>query len=233
MAITVLAGSSGSKEMALTPLDRSFFERPLLQLTEALVGQLLVRRLDGELLVGRIVETEAYGGPTDPSAHSYTGVTGRCFAMFGPAGRSYVYATQGRCFCMNIIAEGSGKGRGVLIRAIEPVAGHQSMLRRRQERLGGDAAKRKLASELHELGKGPGRYACSCVWRGISTITHLCGGVVMVVMQTVSVPGCDARAQLSGPDQRRFGDVCRCVRCRSWEVIHVVADKPTSCVVGD
>jgi len=146
----------------LRPLQRSFFEQPLLDVAKNLIGHLLVRKRGDELLVGRIVETEAYAGPTDPSAHSFNGVSARCFAMFGPAGRSYVYATQGRCHCINIIAEGSCKGRGVLIRAIEPVAGHSYMLRRRQARISSDSSRVKLENTPHELGRGPGKCEQLC-----------------------------------------------------------------------
>jgi DNA-3-methyladenine glycosylase len=109
-------------------LPRRFFERPVVELAAALIGQVLVRRRGRALLSGRIVETEAYGGQgVDPSAHSYRGSTPRCAVMFGPAGVAYVYSThQGRC-CLNVTAEGDRHGKAVLIRALEPLAGLETM----------------------------------------------------------------------------------------------------------
>lgn len=142
------------------PVARAFHERPVVELARALLGAFLVRRLpDGELLAGRIVETEAYGGlRTDPSAHSFGGMTPRCATMFGPAGHAYVYATQGRCHCVNVSAEGDGTGRAVLVRALEPVLGIERMLAHRLARLADGPTRRRLAAgAVHELAKGPGR----------------------------------------------------------------------------
>ena len=45
-------------------LSREFYAQDTLEAARALLGKVLVRRLDGETLAGRIVETEAYVGPT-------------------------------------------------------------------------------------------------------------------------------------------------------------------------
>ncbi len=98
----------------------------------------------GEELSGIIVETEAYD-QTDAASHTYRGQTPRNSSMFGPAGRLYVYFTYGMHFCCNVVAGKDGFGSGVLIRAIEPVAGLEYMKRRRGGRSG------------HELTNGPGK----------------------------------------------------------------------------
>ena len=138
-------------------LPRGFFERPVVELAEALIGRTIVRRAGQRVLVGRIVETEAYGGQgIDPSAHSFKGPTPRCEVMFGPAGRAYVYATQGRCFCLNVTAEGDEIGKAVLIRAIEPKAGVATMLKRRLARLQEGPTRTRLAGgREHELAPAP------------------------------------------------------------------------------
>jgi DNA-3-methyladenine glycosylase len=83
--------------------------------------------------------------------------------MFGPAGHAYVYATQGRCHCLNVTAEGNGNGRAVLLRALEPVAGVPVMRRRRLARLDDGPTRRRLVSGAdHELARGPGRL-CLCL----------------------------------------------------------------------
>jgi len=95
-----------------------------------LLGRLLVRRLDGEVLVARIVETEAYQ-QDDPASHSYAGRTARNEVMFGPAGFLYVYFTYGMHYCMNVVTGRVGEGSAVLLRAAEPVSGTAVMARRR------------------------------------------------------------------------------------------------------
>lgn len=111
----------------------------------ALLGSLLVRELDGERLVGRIVETEAYLADDDPACHAHRGETPRNRAMFGPPGRAYVYRIYGLHHCVNVVTEAPGRGAAVLIRAMEPLAGEATMARLR----GGGPAR--------QLTNGPGK----------------------------------------------------------------------------
>ena len=131
-------------------LGRDFYDRPCLDVARDLVGQVLCRTTpEGDLLAGRIVETEAYlGAGRDPASHAHNGPTERNRSMFGPPGRLYVYRSYGIHLCMNLVCEGEGEGAAVLLRAIEPLAGIGAMRRNR----GLDEAKgnRLIAS-------GPGR----------------------------------------------------------------------------
>lgn len=87
--------------MPRTPLDRSFFRRPVLEVAPDLLGRTLLRRTAAGTISLRLTEVEAYAGEQDPGSHAYRGRTDRNAVMFGPAGHIYVYFTYGMWHCID------------------------------------------------------------------------------------------------------------------------------------
>lgn len=102
-------------------LSARFFARPAETVAQELLGQTLVRRLDGRLFRARVVETEAYVGVHDLACHASKGRTPRTEVMFGPAGRLYVYFVYGMHHMLNVVTGRKGDGEAVLLRAAEPL----------------------------------------------------------------------------------------------------------------
>ena len=100
-------------------LSRRYFTRPTVQVARSLIGQYLVRVIDGRLLAGKIVEVEAYVGSEDKACHASKGRTQRTEVLFGPPGVAYVYLIYGMYHCLNVVTEREEFPSAVLIRAIE------------------------------------------------------------------------------------------------------------------
>jgi DNA-3-methyladenine glycosylase len=84
----------------MTVLSRAFYEQEVTAVARSLLGKRLVRRWQGQLLAGIIVETEAYRGEDDLACHAKSGRTPRTAVMYGPAGHAYVYfIARRRCCC--------------------------------------------------------------------------------------------------------------------------------------
>ena len=111
----------------MSRLSRDFFARDTLTVARELLGQRLVRVLDGRRLSGRIVEVEAYVGEDDQASHARPGPTRRNAPMYGPPGHAYVYLIYGMHHCFNVVAEREGFPAAVLVRALEPLEGIEKM----------------------------------------------------------------------------------------------------------
>jgi DNA-3-methyladenine glycosylase len=110
------------------PLPRSFYRRPAETVARDLLGRFLVRELNGERLVLRLVETEAYLGAPDRASHAWDGRrTPRNESLYLAGGHAYVYMIYGLHFCLNAVTGEAGVGSAVLLRAGEPVEGEERM----------------------------------------------------------------------------------------------------------
>ena len=105
-------------------LSREFYTGDTVEIARQLLGKYIVRRLDGEDLVCRITETEAYVGRMDKACHAYNyRHTPRTSTMFGPPGHAYIYLIYGMYNCLNFVTEPEGEPSAVLLRGAVPVAG--------------------------------------------------------------------------------------------------------------
>ena len=103
-------------------LDEEFYMQDALQVAKALLGKILVRRLEGMDYGFRIVEVEAYMGEKDKGAHAFGGKrTPRTAPMFEKGGIAYIYLIYGMYHCLNVVVNKEEVPQCVLIRAIEPI----------------------------------------------------------------------------------------------------------------
>jgi DNA-3-methyladenine glycosylase len=121
-------------------LDAAFFGRPVLEVAPDLLGCTVSHGAAS----GVIVETEAYHD-SEPACHAHIGLTARTHVLFGPPGTAYVYRSYGIHALLNAVCEPEGVGAAVLIRALEPLTGLDSM-----------RARRGLEREI-DLCSGPGK----------------------------------------------------------------------------
>jgi DNA-3-methyladenine glycosylase len=105
---------------------------------------LLVRDLNGEILSGIIVETEAYLAEGDEAAHGFNGQTKRNASLYKKGGHAYVH-TMRQYVLLDVVTGNKGTSGSVLIRALEPVTGIEKMMHLRHE------------DRLSKLTNGPGK----------------------------------------------------------------------------
>jgi len=168
------------------PLARSFYTRPTIELAPDLLGRLLVRLMpDGTVLAGRIVETEAYLGRGDAACHSERGRTDANAPIWGPPGHAYVYLCYGFYPLMNIVAETDGVAGCVLLRALEPVEGIETMRHLRP-----------AAQNHRDLCRGPGKL-CQALAIGLEfNRCDLTQGILFVDRAEVPRPACQTTPRI-------------------------------------
>ena len=143
-------------------LSRKFYKKNAIDLAKDLLGKYLVfhegnpdkSNCKNNLLIGKIVETEAYMGFYDKGAHTYNGRrTERTEVMYGEAGYAYIYLIYGMYNCLNVVAAEKEVGQAVLIRALEPIKGQDKMSISRYNKPLSDLNKKQIKN----LTNGPGK----------------------------------------------------------------------------
>ena len=103
-------------------INKEFYNRSAVDVAKDLLGKVLVREVDGKILKGKIVETEAYIGESDKACHAYNGRrTKRTEPLYGEGGISYIYFIYGLYHCLNVVTREENIAEAVLIRALEPL----------------------------------------------------------------------------------------------------------------
>ena len=152
-----------------------------------LLGKYLVRRLEGETLVCRITETEAYVGRCDKACHAYNyRKTDRTATLFLEPGRAYVYLIYGMYHCLNFVTEPEGEPAAVLIRGGEAIAGWETMSRLRY----GKPFEELTSYQRKNFLNGPGKLCKALSLTRADDRTDLTGDTLFV---------CDSPADLGLP----------------------------------
>lgn len=114
-------------------LNKVYYQNEnVIALARNLLGKVLVTKTDRHLTSGIITETEAYNGIVDRASHAYGGRrTARTETMFAKGGISYVYLCYGIHHLFNIVTGQEDVPHAVLIRAIKPLKGVDTILQRR------------------------------------------------------------------------------------------------------
>jgi DNA-3-methyladenine glycosylase len=144
----------------------------VLTVARSVIGKLLVTESRDGVTQGRIVESEAYRGPSDRAAHSFGGRrTARTEAMFGPPGHAYVFFVYGMHWHFNLVAGRIGEPHAVLVRAVEPIEGTPLM-----------SARRGIEGDSRNLANGPGKLCKAFAIDGSDYAADLCkAGRVYIV----------------------------------------------------
>lgn len=162
-------------------LPRSFYLDDTVSVARALLGCVLWRRLDDDLLSARIVETEAYLGANDLASHARRGLrSARNESMYLAGGHAYVYFTYGIHWCMNVVTQEADTAEAVLLRAAEPLRGIELMRERRPK------AKRE-----NDLMNGPGKLCAAMAIDRILDGAALNGDLLFLTGRDITVDDAD------------------------------------------
>lgn len=135
---------TNSQKIEMKILSRNFYLKDPALVAKNLLGKMLVRKINSKLLVGKIVETEAYYGEKDPASRAYRGMKNFNKLMWGEVGRAFIYMVHAN-WLLNAVAHPENEAGAVLIRALEPLNGVKEMKKYRR------------VSDLTELTSGPGK----------------------------------------------------------------------------
>jgi DNA-3-methyladenine glycosylase len=160
------------KFAGLKPLRHNFFNGDVEEVAKSLIGTFLFTTDHGDTSTGgMIVETEAYDEP-DPAAHCHEAADKRRLNSSGSmrlkGGHAYVYSyrinipsdPKKQMWCLNFSSGVTGVGSAVLLRALRPICGIETMRRRRIEgaqAAGAQAKDLTRSNYLKHVCRGPAK----------------------------------------------------------------------------
>jgi len=157
-------------------LSSSFYSRDPAAVARELLGTRLIRILGGEALEGTIVETEAYFGSGDPASRAFHGRKNYNRLMWGEPGRVFIYNVH-KYWMLNVVAHESNEIGAVLIRAIEPTRGIESMMNNRP------------VKDPRDLTSGPGKLTLALgIDKGSHGVSVLSPGSEIRILDAPSNP---------------------------------------------
>ncbi len=114
-------------------LNRAFYlGADVTGIARQLIGKKLCTKINHLFTSGIITETEAYAGTVDKASHAFGNkLTNRTKTMYENGGICYVYLCYGIHHLFNVVTHQKGIPHAVLIRAIKPIDGIETMLMRR------------------------------------------------------------------------------------------------------
>jgi DNA-3-methyladenine glycosylase len=117
-------------------LKRYYYQQEnVVAVARDLLGKTLCTRINSKLTTGIITETEAYAGINDKASHSFGGKrTARNEIMYAKGGRGYVYLCYGLHHLFNVVTNKENIPQAVLIRAVKPLEGIETILKRRRHK---------------------------------------------------------------------------------------------------
>lgn len=138
----------------LKKLPIEFYNRNnVVQIARELLGKVLVTKIEGLHTAGRIVETEAYLANGDAANHAYNGRrTTRNESMYAGPGTLYMYICYGMHQMANVVTNKAGIPDAVLLRAVEPLTGMDSMQQRTGKKVGDTTLTRGPGNTAKALG---------------------------------------------------------------------------------
>lgn len=114
-------------------LSQEYYQKDALTLAQDLMGKILCHKTAQGILMGRIVETEAYL-ENDKACHGYKGKkTQRTGPLFLPGGHIYTYFTYGIHTLFNIVSGPENQAEAVLIRSLLPIQGEEIFYQNRYQ----------------------------------------------------------------------------------------------------
>lgn len=133
---------------------REFYLQDTVAVAKKLIGAYIFHVCKGQVLSGRIVETEAYVGSIDRACHAFGyKKTERTQVMFLPGGVAYIYLIYGMHYCMNVVTEQEGEPCAVLIRGLLADQGKDAIAYHRFQK----SYEQLTAYQKKNLLNGPGK----------------------------------------------------------------------------